>query len=127
MRILVSICILVGTVSTGLAQGVNTTTRIAFDRTEHDFRIVPVGKELTVEYKVISAGYEPVVIYRVKPECSCTSVDYPKDPIAPGSFGIISVTYTPDAAGRFGKWIDIRSNAAHSPNQRLTFSGFAKQ
>lgn len=129
LRFLLSVILVAGAVSTSLAQGINTTTRIAYDRTEHDVRVVPVGKELTIDFKVISAGFEPVVLYKVKPDCECTSVTFPKDPIAPGSFGIISVKYTPDKPGKFTHSVFVQSNAANSPRTELKFSGFctAKQ
>jgi len=56
-------------------QGINTTSRIAFDRTEHHFQVIATNEEQTLEFRVVSAGYEPLVIYAIKPEFSCTSVD----------------------------------------------------
>ena len=126
LRFLLSSCVLLGLVVGASAQSVNTTSRIAFDKRAHDCRVVEKGQEQTIEFRVVSSGYEPVVIYYVKPECSCTSVDYPKDPIVPGSSGIVSVTYTPEESGRFEKWISVRSNAANAPQQKLTITGFVK-
>ena len=127
LRFLLSFCILAGMVVGASAQGVNTTSRIAFSKKEIDCRVVEVGEEQTFDFQVVSSGYEPVVVYYVKPECTCTSVEYPERPIRPGTSGIISVKYTPDAPGRFKKWVLVRSNAANAPQQRLVITGFAQE
>ena len=126
LRILLSLGFVAMLMSAVSAQGVNTTSRISFQQKEIDCRIVNVGEEQNFEFKVLSSGYEPVVLYRVKPDCSCTLVEFTREPIAPGTYGTISVSYTPEEAGRFSKTIYVRTNAANAPQQQLKITGFAR-
>ena len=63
-------------------------------------------------FKFTNVGEAKLVINTVHTSCGCTVADYPKDFIAPGASGEITVTY--DAShklpGKFKKSIQIFSN-----------------
>lgn len=60
-----------------------------------------------------NAGGEPLVVKDVATSCGCTSVDYERQPIAPGGMGRFSMRF--DSRGMWGmqlKLIEIRTSAA---------------
>lgn len=63
-------------------------------------------------FKFTNVGEAKLVINTVHASCGCTVADYPKDFIAPGASGEITVTYngTGKMPGRFKKNIQIFSN-----------------
>lgn len=63
-------------------------------------------------FKFTNIGKAKLVINAVHASCGCTVAEYPKDFIAPGGSGEITVTYngTGKMPGRFKKNIQIFSN-----------------
>lgn len=63
-------------------------------------------------FKFTNVGDAKLVINAVHVSCGCTVADYPKDFIAPGASGEITVTYNGQGKmpGRFKKSIQIFSN-----------------
>ncbi len=64
-----------------------------------------------------NAGYDPLVIYNVHSDCSCTVPMFPKDPVAPGDSAAIRVRYDSRGLphGSFLKTVKLRTNAAKRP------------
>jgi hypothetical protein len=64
-------------------------------------------------FKFTNVGNAKLVINSVHPSCGCTVADYPKDFIAPGASGEITVTYSGKGKmpGRFKKSIQVVSNS----------------
>ena len=64
------------------------------------------------KFKFTNAGKAKLVINYVHTSCGCTVADYPKDPIAPGASGEITVTYdgSNKMPGKFKKHIQVFSN-----------------
>lgn len=87
--------------------------QIKFERTTIDMGTFsmddPVQK---CTFKFTNIGDAKLVINAVHASCGCTVADYPKDFIAPGASGEITVTYngTGKMPGRFKKNIQIFSN-----------------
>lgn len=63
-------------------------------------------------FKFTNIGNAKLVINAVHASCGCTVAEYPKDFIAPGASGEITVTYNGEGKmpGRFKKNIQIFSN-----------------
>lgn len=63
-------------------------------------------------FKFTNVGNAKLVINKVRVTCGCTVVDYPKDFIAPGACGVITVTYdgSHSMPGRFKKSVTIEAN-----------------
>lgn len=74
---------------------------ITFTQTTHDFGTFEesAGK-VTTEFEFKNTGNAPLLITRTAASCGCTTPEYPKEPIAPGKTGKITVTY--NAKGRPG-------------------------
>lgn len=64
-----------------------------------------------------NAGDEPLVIYNVHADCSCTVPMFPKDLVAPGDSAAIRVRYDSRGIphGPFLKTVKLRTNAAKRP------------
>lgn len=76
-------------------------------------------------YDFTNTGTEPLIIVNVtNGGCGCTKPDYPKQPIAPGKSGKITITFNP--AGRRGELrreVKVKSNAKNGKRQTLKFTG----
>lgn len=89
--------------------------QIKFEVTTIDFGTFsmddPVQK---CTFKFTNTGNAKLVINAVRASCGCTVPDYPKDYIAPGASGEITVTYNGSGKmpGRFKKSIQVYTNCS---------------
>lgn len=99
--------------------------QISVDQTVFDFGTVPSGNgTLSHTYKISNIGDEILKIQKVKPGCSCTVVEFPKE-IKPGETA--DLTAGLKMAGRTGsqnKPITIISNSKDEPLKRLSLKAF---
>ncbi len=85
---------------------------IKFEETQHDFGTITEGDTAVWEFSFKNTGDTLLIIDRVATPCSCTSADWPKNPIKPGESGKIKVLYNSKGRpGRFNKTIVIISNS----------------
>lgn len=78
------------------------------------------GDVVTADYEFMNEGNEPLLITDATFECSCTSVDFPKQPIPPGQSNKITVKFdTKNAYDRQDRKIGIISNAKNSASVRI--------
>lgn len=73
---------------------------ISFDKTEHDFGSVVDGEKVSFSFHFTNTGTGDLLIRHAQATCGCTVPEWPKDPIAPGKDGFITVTF--DSKGRLG-------------------------
>lgn len=85
------------------------TTDIDLGLLEPD--VVSAGK-----LEFINDGNAPLVIYDMFANCGCTVADYPREEIAPGGKGTITVKFNSRGRnpGTFRKTVRIRSNAVNT-------------
>lgn len=97
---------------------------ISWDNDKYDFgEILEANGKVTHKFEFTNTGNEPLVITNVRPSCGCTSSDYTKEPVMPGSKGYVSATYNPlRRPGKFSKTITITTNT-ESPTSVLRFTG----
>ena len=69
------------------------TTTISFPATEFDFGTVDAGEIVSHVFEFTNTGSEPLIISNAKGSCGCTVPQWPKDPIAPGASGEITVEF----------------------------------
>ena len=96
----------------GMAQA-KKKPQILFEQTNIDLGTFPENDALrTVQFKFKNVGNAKLVINSVSTSCGCTVADYPKDFIAPGASGVITVTYDGKGKfpGRFRKGISVFTN-----------------
>lgn len=76
---------------------------------------VAIGEALTLTYRFVNEGSEPIKIARVKPSCGCTGVDYTKETIAPGEEAFVSAFYKAKHKGHFTKTVSVFTEGASTP------------
>ncbi len=89
---------------------------IKFEKTSLDFGKFRESKVQVGEFVFTNTGNKPLVIQQAFGSCGCTVATPPKAPIAPGSKGVIKVSYNGRGRfqGEFKKPITVRSNASNS-------------
>ncbi len=87
--------------------------KITFEKEEYDFGTIAIGEKVIYAYNFKNTGDAPLLIADVKPSCGCTSLkDWPKDPIAPGESGKITIEFNSSGfPGSITKTIAVNSNA----------------
>ena len=96
----------------GMAQA-KKRPQIQFEQTNVDVGTFPESDPIrTVQFKFKNVGNAKLVINNVTTSCGCTVADYPKDFIAPGASGVITVRYDGKGKfpGRFRKGINVFTN-----------------
>lgn len=83
-----------------------------FNETVHNFGTVKEdGGAVTCEFPFVNAGDANLVVISATAECGCTKPSFPKEPVAPGKKGKISVTYNPlGRPGAFDKTVTVKTN-----------------
>jgi hypothetical protein len=97
---------------------------IVFDSKEKKFSKTPEGEIVEIVFNFENKGKSNLLITDVKPGCSCTTPDWPKDPIAPGGKGSIRALFNTEGkgGGMHEKSVAVYSNATE-PAISLSFSG----
>lgn len=91
----------------------------------YDFgKIKQSGGTYTHTFKFYNQGAQPLVIENVETSCHCTTVEYTKEPVAPGGEGEVKAIF--DAAStypvKFSKTLTIYANNSEKPKM-LTIKG----
>lgn len=89
--------------------------KIEFAESTHSFGDITQGDKVEHVFAFSNTGTEPLVLSRVMTTCGCTAPSWPKEPIAPGEKGEITITF--NSAGKMGmqnKVITVVSNATNS-------------
>lgn len=105
--LLMALCML------AIGAGAKKYPQIKFEKTVHDFGTFSMDEPVQkCTFRFTNVGNAKLVINAVHASCGCTVPDYPKDFIAPGASGEITVTYnaTGKKPGQFKKHIQIFSN-----------------
>lgn len=98
-------------------------TKITFVELTHAFGKVVEGEIARYEFKFTNDGDKPLKLISVNPSCGCTSPKWPREEIAPGQSGVITVEYNSQGRpGAFTKYITVNSNGSSTPIT-LTISG----
>ena len=87
-----------------------------------DYGTVAYNSDGRREFVFTNNGNKPLIITNVQSTCGCTVPTYPKEPIAPGAKGTISVKYATDRVGAFSKTVTLTTNAT-TPSTVLTIKG----
>lgn len=88
----------------------------SFDKKFHKFKATPEGEVLKHTFVFENKGDIPLIITNYKVACTCTVVEFPKEPILPGETGEIHVTF--DTKGKIGwqyRSIQLFANVKKSP------------
>lgn len=85
---------------------------ISFEAAEFNFGKVAVGEKIVHSYSFVNKGKADLQIAQVTPSCGCTTLkDWPKEPIAPGKSGVITVEFNSAGfSGNIEKTIQVATN-----------------
>ncbi len=88
-----------------------------FTKTSHNFgNIKQEDGPASVRFEFVNTGGKPIIIKEVKSSCGCTTPNWSKQPIPPGSKGFVEAVYDPrNRPGHFSKTVTVYSNASNSP------------
>lgn len=74
-----------------------------------------------MEFSFTNTGDQPLIISAAKVECSCTTVDFPTQPVMPGQTGKVTVSFdTKSVYDRQDRVVEIISNVKI---QKIRFKG----
>lgn len=96
---------------------------LKFTDTKKNFGFVKKGEVVKIEFEFSNTGNQPLIITDAKVECSCTTVDFPRQPIAPLQTAKVIVNFdTKSVYDRQDRIVEMISNAKNS-NQKIRFKG----
>lgn len=85
---------------------------LTFDSDLHDFGRLSAGENISYSFHFRNTGTGDLIIQSCSATCGCTVADYPKERIAPGADGYVTVTFK--SAGKSGQQfqeVTVVSNA----------------
>lgn len=88
----------------------------SFDKRTIKFEETKQGTEVSHTFVYQNTGKEPLIISNYKVECECTKAIYSKEPVMPGEYGEITITF--DTEGKSGwqyRKIQLYANTKKSP------------
>jgi hypothetical protein len=103
---------------------------ISWDKSTFDFGDVTEGDKVSHTFKFTNTGNTPLVLTNVEVTCGCTTPKgWPRDPIAPGSTGELTVAFNSTGkSGKQNKVITVTSNSVGTTNQvMITVNVMAKK
>jgi hypothetical protein len=96
------------------------TTVMTFAETEYDFGTVTEGEKVAYTYKFTNNGDEPLILSNAKGSCGCTVPKWPREPIAPGESGEVTVEFnSKNKKGKRNQKVTITANT--NPPQTFLF------
>jgi hypothetical protein len=100
----------------GLSAKSDEKPSMKFTETIHDFgNIREDGGPVSCDFSFTNDGKGNLVVIDATAECGCTRPSYPKEPVAPGKSGKITVVYNPlGRPGAFNKTVTIKCNGKPS-------------
>lgn len=109
-------------------KAIDTTdvAKIEFESGDISFDTITEGEIVSKIFHFKNAGARPLLLYDVRASCGCTAVDFPKEFIAPGASGKLTVRF--DSRGRTGyqnKSINVIGNTFPT-RTLLSLQGFVK-
>ncbi len=97
--------------------------KIEFEKEVHDYGNVKYGANGTCTFVFKNTGNAPLIISKATGSCGCTVPSWPKEPIAPGAKGTITVKYDTKRPGPISKSVTITSNASNEPSKVIRIKG----
>jgi len=123
MKRLVTLAVLLTTFFFAHAQTAAPATEVLqLKQTEHDFGKIPQGKPVYYTFEITNTGSTPLKLDNVQASCGCTTPEWSRDAIAPGTSAQIKVGFNAAAEGPFTKPITIVYDGTHS--QQIVIKGF---
>lgn len=124
MKKLVLMMIVLVAAGTGYAQTASVTPKAdmavaSFDSQNHDFGKIKQGTPVTHKFVFTNTGAVPLIITNVQASCGCTTPNWSKEPVAPGSKGFVEATFNAGAVGAFNKAVTLTANVEGGVTQLI--------
>lgn len=88
---------------------------IAFEKNMHDFGTLTDGENISYSFKFTNKGNADLIISNCEATCGCTVADFPRDKVAPGKGGYVTITFNSSGkAGQQLQEVTVVSNAQPS-------------
>lgn len=88
-----------------------------------NFGFVQRGVVVKNEYEINNAGNAPLIITDAEIACSCTTIDFPKQPLLPGQSAKVIVSFNTETVyGRQDRVVYLTSNDPKGPH-KLRYKG----
>jgi len=86
---------------------------------------VEAGKKQEISFRFKNTGTKSLFIISAEPGCGCTVAAFPKEPVQPGSEGVITAEYQApgDTNGEFRKNIEVTTNTKGVTSHFIYFFG----
>lgn len=94
---------------------------LSLKETNFEFGRIPQGRPVTHVFEITNTGKEALKLDNVQASCGCTTPEWSKEAIAPGTSSTIKVGYNALAEGAFSKTVTITYNGNQS--KTLIISG----
>ena len=102
------------------AQGTSTPEDVLkLKESEHDFGKIPQSKPVYYNFEIVNTGTTALKLDDVHASCGCTTPEWSRDPIPPGSTATIKVGYNAAAEGVFEKFITITYNTNQTKQLKI--------
>lgn len=97
--------------------------QLKFNNIKKSFGFVKKGDIVNIEFDFKNTGNQPLIITTANVECTCTTVNFPTQPIMPNECAKITVHFdTKSVYDRQDRIVEIISNAK-TPQQKIRFKG----
>jgi len=93
---------------------------LVLKETSHNFGKIPQGRPATYTFEIVNTGKDPLKLDNVQASCGCTTPEWSRDAIAPGSSANIKVGYNAFAEGTFNKAVTIFYNGTQTKTLTIT-------
>ncbi len=101
--------------------------RIQVTESKKNFGSVKRGEVIKNEFEITNIGNQPLIITDVEISCSCTSVDFPKEPILPNEKKKVLVNFnTATVYGRQDRVVLLNTNDP-SGSVKLRYKGIVSK
>lgn len=100
-------------------------TRILWLDSMVNFGTIRKGEKIKVAFRFRNTGNRPLVLASVRAGCGCTIPEYTKEPVPPGSEGVVTGAFDSDKAGtgEVRKSIFVTANTQNKTIHTLIFTG----
>ena len=112
--VLISLVFCAKAQKTNIENNSSSGPKIEFVKTIHDYGTIKKESDGSCQFVFKNTGNEPLLLTNVTSSCGCTVPTWPKEPVLPGSSGIIKVVYDTKKIGTISKTISVMSNALNN-------------
>ena len=102
-------------ISNKVSAQLQSGAKIEFNKEVHDYGNIKNGANGSCTFEFTNTGNAPLIIAKAEGSCGCTVPVWPKEPIAPGAKGQITVKYDTTKPGEINRTVTITSNGSETP------------